>query len=830
MPTAASPSRPAPPGRPALSRRRLRFPRRLGRVIVAGLLLLLALLAWLSVAGFPDIVTERIIKPWREAGLRLDFERPRLDIRQGITADRIRIYGGEDDPEPFLEAARVVFRFNPIHWLRGRSGFQGIHVVDGRAQLKTAVAPGDTRPPETLSLEDLNGSLVLEKEGLRIPHVSASALGVRLDVSGFVVLTRPAGRPPSRRGLVINTQPVAEVLHRAPEWFPHLVQELEAIRFDTPPRISVRFLMDPEQWDRTEVRLALEGGRSRGRGISFDRMQGEAEWKDRRVQITSLTAEHAGRRLELSGAYDLGTRMVEARFFSSLPPPLLTSLIPVAWRDQLNDAQVKFLGPVECELLLGPAPAEQVARRIRGSLSVQHTEIRGVWLDRGRASFGLTDDDLVVSGVDAVLGRGPMAGPVKGEFQCNLANRHYEGAGWMNFNPNILMPNLNMKQQEIVRRMSFPDKPPRAELRFGGQLGSPRDFHWTGRVSATNLYYNGAYLSYMQSPVAVSNEVMVADPFLIVREEGRASGRLEMDFHQNLARIVATNTADPKVIARMLGPKSEMVLRTYRVEGPATVVVDGLVDYEGNQQTDLKASVHAEKLGIRWFLADQCSFDLYARGPEVLVTNLAGVLYGGSFAGYVRVDGVGSETNITYQCQVACTNVDFAEVVMQLRQHDRDPYTGKFAAFVEVAGGVGEGKGKTATGAGHLSIQGGRLMQIPLLGGLSAMLSRIYPGLGFAHQTDLNATFVIRNLQVRTDDVKLEGGLLSLHAKGKYFFNEDLDFDVKVKPLREGVVAELVQFITSPLTKLLEFHLDGTVREPKWRPENLPKELFLIRD
>ena len=50
-------------------------------------------------------------------------------------------------------------------------------------------------------------------------------------------------------------------------------------------------------------------------------------------------------------------------------------------------------------------------------------------------------------------------------------------------------------------------------------------------------------------------------------------------------------------------------------------------------------------------------------------------------------------------------------------------------------------------------------------------------------------------------------------------------------PTLPGVIAEVVQFVTSPLTALLlDFHLDGTVNEPKWRPQNLPKELFLITD
>ena len=43
-------------------------------------------------------------------------------------------------------------------------------------------------------------------------------------------------------------------------------------------------------------------------------------------------------------------------------------------------------------------------------------------------------------------------------------------------------------------------------------------------------------------------------------------------------------------------------------------------------------------------------------------------------------------------------------------------------------------------------------------------------------------------------------------------------------------VAELIQGLTWPVSKLLEVKVMGTMDDPDWRPENLPKELFLKFD
>jgi hypothetical protein len=110
------------------------------------------------------------------------------------------------------------------------------------------------------------------------------------------------------------------------------------------------------------------------------------------------------------------------------------------------------------------------------------------------------------------------------------------------------------------------------------------------------------------------------------------------------------------------------------------------------------------------------------------------------------------------------------------------------------------------------------------------MLARVTPGLGHATQTDFHAGFVFRDGAAHSRDIVLDGDLMRLLGEGDYGFDGSLEFNIKAKPTGEGVIAEVMTLITSPLTFLLEFHLDGTLAEPTWRPQNLPKELFFIMD
>ena len=76
------------------------------------------------------------------------------------------------------------------------------------------------------------------------------------------------------------------------------------------------------------------------------------------------------------------------------------------------------------------------------------------------------------------------------------------------------------------------------------------------------------------------------------------------------------------------------------------------------------------------------------------------------------------------------------------------------------------------------------------------------------------------------DNARLLGHIISVNGSGRYYFTNKLDFKVRVRMLREGRLAALLDWLTYPVTKLLEFHLSGPMERPVWRPDNLPKELF----
>ena len=229
-------------------------------------------------------------------------------------------------------------------------------------------------------------------------------------------------------------------------------------------------------------------------------------------------------------------------------------------------------------------------------------------------------------------------------------------------------------------------------------------------------------------------------------------------------------------------------------------------------------------------LSDTAAFRVRALDKRLEFTDIQASLYGGQLTGRMAFYPLTDPERLRYDAAGQFRDLRFEKLIAGLARVEEKPYHGNVSGDFKVEGRTGKGRGRTARGEGWITIKEGELFQIPLMGDLSRWLARLYPGLGFATQTDFKTDYVLKDGRFHTDEAVLQGSVLSLKAKGNYRLNRRLDMVVQVQLMREGLVAEAVRLATLPLTKLLEFKLSGSVANPKWRPTNLPKEMFLIFD
>lgn len=733
------------------------------------LLLLLATLE-LSLIGLPDNLARRIEKRLQLSGLVVTLEKVKLGVFEGLVATKVRCYRKGDIGAPLLEAEKIILRFRPLAWLRGRIGLSGALIKNGVAALPLPSASSNAAAPqpERFLLEvhwarvgwdeasALSGAPGATR--LRLEECAAQLPGLRLTGRGELILPREdkaAALPAVESAAATAAQPEALFLERlvaAWERCRRNMNKSDAINVD------VTFFLDSADRNSLVVELQADARQTRFSGAAL------GAWD---------------LKLNLEGAAGEGV-----------------------W--QLNDA-----------------------------------EIEGVGLSSGSGRFRFDQTNLVLKTLEVNVGKETSRGPLKLSGEIDLPTRQYRGALATAFDFNGLHPllvKLNNNLAAAVTWFQFPDQPPVAKADFHGRWGTNAFFYLTGQAQGDNFPYHGVTNLLMKLGFAVdlspSNASLVLAPLLVVREEGTVQGQARLDFQEELIRFDGLSTADPQAVAGMLDEFIAEIVSQFRFKGPAKVAAWGTAGYSSMARNDLDIEIDAQRAGWKALLMDRSTLSLRLVADTAYINDVQADFCRGRIEGQGLVYPVVNSSNLRYQAQADISDVDFKLLVRDLLQLPAEEHSGRLSGALALEGELGPAAAQSAEGRGWVKIDGSRIFQIPLFGGLSEFLGRIVPGINlFMRLTDAKAGFVIADGKLHSDDIVIAGEVITITGKGDYHLNGELDFAVQVNLFKEGsLLGGLVHTAMAPVAKMLEFRLTGTVADPRWRPAYLPKEMFLIFD
>jgi len=786
-------------------------------------IVLCCIVAYLWAIGLPDPVTQALIRRVGTGPFQVTIDRLRVDPFHGLVADGLRLFESGADPKSLLRVERLGLDLDWRALAREEFSLREVRVSNG-----TLRWPEVERAGKPVEMEKFCATVGISTGVIRIADLSMTAFGAPLAGQG-VILYEPRAEP--RGDMWAELQTLIRSAERAPPWLVSLFRELDGARHASPPRGRVDFKIFPDDPAGNELSVAAEGSSTSLRGTTLDGWNIEARLRDQKIVVSNVSISAGAEQLHVAGAYDLATQVVEARLFNDIRPERVWDLFPLAVRGWLKKQGIVVRGSMKTELWAGPVELKNLPRNFSGWVSLEDCALRGIPFEKAFASFKREGDLLDVTSIKGTVGRGKRTGPVEASFTWDAASGGLKGNLNLRCYADDFNSVLGRGQVGFIKQFSFTEAPPWFVGTFvaGTRDGAPLLFN--GRLLGTNFTYQGAFAASVDTTLAYSNGVLALDPLHVTRDEGTVDGSLGIDFHREIYSFDLESTADANAVIKFVGPGLERALRFIKFSGATHARAAGAWDEGGKgKQTDIRVEVEGRDAAIEWFKADTCVVVVDVKQQNYHVTNITGTAFGGSFVGDVEVYPDANQPDHRTDINVILTNADFRLLAESFRGMTNDAYKGKFTCEAHISALAVTNPMATATGHGSVSIREGRVLSMPMFGGLSRMLSVISPGLGFASQTDFTSDFTIEDNKIFMKGAMLGGSVLSVRASGSYSFDKKLDYTVEVKPLRSGPIAAVLRLLTLPVTKLLSFHLGGTLDDPKWRPMNLPKELFLIFD
>jgi hypothetical protein len=452
--------------------------------------------------------------------------------------------------------------------------------------------------------------------------------------------------------------------------------------------------------------------------------------------------------------------------------------------------------------------------RLDGRFAVGNGSFRGVPFTSARSHFAYSN--LFWHLPDLVAVR--PEGQVELKHIANEANRDYYFKVRSTVDPQavriLLKPEFH-RGFDLVRFAA----PPVLEAEVWGRWYAPDLIGVRGRAAATNVTIRDQSFSSIESQLDYTNRVVtLIEPRALHGLEPLSASGVGLDF--NARKVYVTNgyaVADPLAVARAIGPRIGARMEPYRFTRPPTVRVHGVIPMRNERDADLHFEVDGGPFEWWKFRVSRISGRVDWVGQRLSLDNVRADFYSGVASGNAAFDFVPQRPGADLQFSFNTSGSD-----LHLLMSDLSSPSNKLEGWLDLDLQVTRANSsdpRTINGLGQVRLSDGLIWDIPVFGILSPALDAILPGLGSSRAREGSASFQINNGVMHSDDLEIRASAMRLKYSGDLDLKGQVDARVQAELLRDmWGVGRFVSLALWPVSKIFEYRVTGSVREPKSAP------------
>ncbi len=842
--------------------------RQLRRLVIFIMLVLMGAVGWLNQVGVPDFLKRPLVETLRARGIELEFARLRLSLRHGLVADHVSLGRAQAARGVTLSLQQVQLQLDYHALLHRQWQIKGLVLRQG-----TLVWP--LSPTNALTLDHIQTDLRFgTSDTWSLDNFQAGFEGATFTLSGDIA-----------HASALRQWQIFQGTTNAAAWQVHwqsIADRLREIHFAGTPQLSLALTGDARDprsfriyltaavpiadtpWGRAQTiqltaKLMAFNGAPTHSDPSWDwwtnvqpyRIEWTAQladleseqlnartikcagsWRAPNLAITNLSAELGGGRLNAGLRLNVNTREFSFTNSSCFDPRAIAALLTDKtqhWLAQFSWGQPPAL-QAEGSLIL-PAwtnrqpdwRAEvQPTLQLAGEFAATNGLFRGIAVDSAQGDFFYSN----------LVWRLPHLTVMRPEGKLRLADMeddatksyHWQVQGVLA--PDALQPLLASNHVQRLPELFTFTRPLSLQAEIWGRLYDNDSLGATGHLALTNFTIRGETVGSVESAFRYTNRFLeFFQPRLQTGMQTMAADGIAVDF--NAWRIYFTNgvsTADPRAVARAIGPKVGAIMEPYHFGLPCPAQVNGYAPLHGTDDADLW--FEAEGVPLEWLKVktSRVTGKIHWLGQTLILTNLAGAFYGGDADGFASFNfrpKAGADFEFIANARNANVHL-LATDLSSPTNHLEGVLSGRF-----VMTSANSEDRYTWNGYGQVNLHDGLLWDVPIFGILSPVLNTVMPGLGSSRATDAAAQFDMTNGVIFSDDLEIRSTMMRMQYAGTVDLKGRVNARVTAQLLRDTwVVGPLLSTALWPVSKLFEYKITGTLQQPQSKPVYIPKFLL----
>jgi len=331
-----------------------------------------------------------------------------------------------------------------------------------------------------------------------------------------------------------------------------------------------------------------------------------------------------------------------------------------------------------------------------------------------------------------------------------------------------------------------------------------------GHIRLGRTASRGAWIDSGTANITIADRCVSYKNILITTGKGRGTGSFDYDVGKQEVRLSnIVSTLVPVDVLIWIDPKIAKTIRPYRFRSAPGVRVEGKVHMKNPLKNNLSIKIDApggvdyDLLGktLR-FGKTKADVDVIANKVDATVTNSE--LFGGD-VGVKAVVSIDPK-NPTFRTDVTLDRVDFDDLTSLYFDYESSKGVVSGTYGFEARMGAEE----EMKGSGSLRIEDGNVFAIPVFGPFSAILGGIIPGVVYNTARLATADFTVADKKINTRNIEIAGtGFLMFGSGDIYFLTGRLDLSMRIN------IQGIPGIFLLPVSKLLEYHSDGTLNDPR---------------
>jgi hypothetical protein len=408
-------------------------------------------------------------------------------------------------------------------------------------------------------------------------------------------------------------------------------------------------------------------------------------------------------------------------------------------------------------------------------------------------------------------------------YDLDLRTRDFRWRVDCALDPRAAAPAVDDSLPPIVEGFEF-TTPPHVTGEVWGNWNPPKPVDLALRVAATNFTFRGEAFDTLSLDLGKTNGRLTFSAVRLTRgPEWLEAPRVDYDLSNRVVTLTGvTSRMDPQVVARCIGPDVAAAIAPYQFEQPPRVRASGTVPVADAARTAaLDFAIEGGPFRTWRFHTTNVTAGVRWRGDLVSVTNVAAAFYGGRLTGGIDLR-LQPEGGAVFGFQARATEFDLQSLMRDLFPEGTNRLEGLTSVSLIVT------DAQTADwhswhGRGQAELRNGLLWDLPIFGLLSRALNLVVPGLGNSRATAARASFRIQRSVIYTDDLAIEAGPARLQYRGTVDFDGRVDARVVAEVLHSTpVIGPLISLALTPVAKVLEYKITGTLWQPELRPLHVP--------